>query len=136
MGSRGYGNTAYLQSTGQTVNKVVADPAFPDFVANFQKDRIFDKVADYRFPDREADGYFFVSRYAPVLQEAGEGLTVSHRGTTFQLSAGDRPMLTWILEREEFWLSQLSEAHGQRGEAGRTLIQALIQNKVIFPVQV
>ncbi len=127
---------AYLQGIGQTVNKVLADPAFHEFVANFQKDRIFDKVADYRFPDRDADGYFFVSRYAPVLQEAGEALTVSHRGTTFQLTAGDRAMLGWILEREEFWLSELSEAHGQRGEAGRALIQALIQNKVIFPVQV
>lgn len=127
---------AYLQGIGQTVNKVLADPAFHDFVANFQKDRIFDKVADYRFPDREADGYFFVSRYAPEVAESGTGLSVTHRGTTFQLDAGDREMLAWIVEREDFWLSQLSEAHGQRGEAGRQLIQTLIQNRVVFPVAV
>lgn len=127
---------AYLQGIGQTVNKVVADPAFHDFVANFQKDRIFDKVADYRFPEREADGYFFVSRYAPTLQEAGAALKVSHRGATFELAAADKEMLAWILGREDFWLSQLSEAHGQRGEAGRQLIQTLIQNRVIFPVAV
>lgn len=127
---------AYLQGIGQTVNKVLADPAFHEFVAGFQKDRIFDKVADYRFPARDPDGYFFVSRYAPVVQETADRLTVSHRGQTFEVAAADSEMLAWILNREDFWLSQLSQTHGQRGEAGRALIQTLIQNRVIFPVQV
>jgi hypothetical protein len=127
---------AYLQGIGQTVSKVLADPAFHEFVTAFQKDRIFDKVSGYRFPEREADGYFFVSRHAPEIVQAGDALAVNHRGAAFQLAAADREMLGWILEREEFWLSQLSAAHGQRGEAGRQLIQALIQHRVIFPVQV
>lgn len=127
---------AYLQGIGQTVTKVLADPAFHDFVAAFQKDRIFDKVCDYRFPEREADGYFFVSRYRPEIQETATGLAVAHRGASFQVAAADRDMLAWILDREDFWLSQLSEAHGQRGEAGRQLIQTLIQQRVVFPVQV
>lgn len=127
---------AYLQGIGQTVNKVLADPAFHEFVTAFQRDRIFDKVTDYRFPEREPDGYFFVSRYRPTVEQTGDGLAVAHRGASFRLDAGDGAMLSWILDREDFWLSQLSEAHGERGEAGRTLIQALIDHRVIFPVQV
>ena len=127
---------SYLQGIGQTVNKVLADPAFHEFVAAFQKERIFDKVTGYRFPNRDADGYFFVSRYAPVLNQTGNTLSLSHQGSTAELTADDREMLDWILAREDFWLSELSHAHGQRGEAGRALIQTLIKLRVIFPVQV
>lgn len=127
---------AYLQGIGQTVTKVLADPAFHEFVSAFQKDRMFDKVTDYRLPEREPDGYFFVSRYRPAVEPDADGLKVSHRGADFRLGADDAGMLSWILDREDFWLSQLSQAHGQRGDAGRRLIQALIDHRVIFPVQV
>jgi len=127
---------AYLKGIGQTVTQVLADPAFHEFVAGFLKDRTFDKVADYRFPDREADGYFFVSRHRPTVTPDGNALAVAHRGESFELAGDDGEMLSWILAREDFWLSQLSEAHGQRGDAGRHLIQTLIDRRVIFPIQV
>lgn len=126
----------YLAGIGQTVGKVLADPAFHEFVVAFLKDRAFDKVTDYRFPEREADGYFFVSRYRPSIERSGEGLLVSHRDTRFQLPEDDAAMLDWITGREAFWLSELSADHGQRGPEGKRLIQTLIDRQIIFPIQV
>jgi ribosomal protein L16 Arg81 hydroxylase len=127
---------AYLSGIGQTVTKVLADPAFHEFVTAFLKERTFDKVAGYRFPERDSDGYFCVTRHTPTVEPGAAALTVTHKGQSFDLAADDAAMLGWILDREDFWLSELSEAHGQRGDAGRQLIQTLIERRVIFPIQV
>ncbi|NQW08893.1 MAG: hypothetical protein HQ481_03285 [Alphaproteobacteria bacterium] len=126
----------YLAEIGDHLNTVLNDPAFVEHVAAYLKDRTFEKVSGYRFPDRAADGYFFVTRHTPTLIEDGDRLSLRRDDVTVSLAHEDRPMLEWILGREVFWLSALSEAHGARGPAGDQLIKSLIANRIIFPIQV
>jgi hypothetical protein len=126
----------YLKGIGDALGKALSDPKFGDFVVSYLKDRAFEKVMGYRFPDRASDQYFFVSRYPPAVSEAGGKLVVTTRDGSISLDPADAPMVDWILEREAFWLSEVSEAHGQRGPAGEAALTALAKGRVIYPVQV
>jgi hypothetical protein len=127
----------YLSAIGDHLKGMLDDPAFVDFVAGYQRDRTFEKVTGYRFPDRGADQYFYVSRHRPQTTDtAGQpGLRVAS-GTEIPLQRGDLPMVDWILGREVFWLSELNAAHGGRGPAGERVLNALVEHRLVFPVQV
>ena len=125
-----------LADVGDHLKGVLNDPAFVEHVAAYLKERTFEKVTGYQFPDRTADGYFFVTRHAPPIIEDDDRINVRHGDATMSFAREDRPMLEWILAREVFWLSALSEAHGTRGPAGDQLIKSLIASRIIFPIQV
>lgn len=126
---------AYLAAVGDHLKSMLSDPALVDAVIDYQKGRVFEKVTGYRFPDRAPDQYFFVSRHHPQVD--GSGSTArTPRGGEIALQAGDRAMLDWILDREVFWLSELSAAHGGRGPAGERLLKALVEHRAVFPIQV
>lgn len=124
---------AYLAAVGDQLKAMASDPGFVDFVAGYLKDRAFEKVTGYRFPDRSADQYFFVSRHRPAID--GSALRTA-AGAEMTLQPGDRDMLDWILDREVFWLSELSAAHGARGPAGERLLKALVEHRLVFPIHV
>lgn len=127
----------YLSAIGDQLKTMLNDPAFVDFVAGYQRDRTFEKVTGYRFPDRAADQYFYVSRHRPTtVENAGQpGLRVSS-GAEIPMQRGDLAMIDWILDREVFWLSELNAAHGGRGPAGERVLNALVEHRVVYPVQV
>jgi len=126
----------YLGGLGQALNKALNDPRFADFVADYMKSRTFEKVGDWRMPDRGSDRYFFVTRHTPDLATDGQTLSVTGPAGPVQLSAEDEPLVRWVLEREAFWLSELAAAHGSRGPAGEKAVNALIDKRIVYPVQV
>ena len=89
----------YLAAVGDHLAAMLREPAFVDQMIGYLKDRTFEKVSGYRFPDRSGDRYFYVSRHRPEMPADPD----------------DAAMLGWILEREVFWLSELNAAHGARG---------------------
>lgn len=125
----------YLAAVGDHLKAMLSDPALVDAVIEYQKGRVFEKVTGYRFPDRAADQYFYVSRHHPEAA-AGGSYARTVAGGDIALQPGDREMLDWILGREVFWLSELSAAHGRRGPAGERLLKALVEHRVVYPVQV
>jgi hypothetical protein len=127
---------AYLKGIGQALNGALADPKFGDFLVGYLKDRAFEKVMGYRFPERDSDQYFFVTRHTPDTVQEGGRLIVKARDGAVPLDPADAPMVDWILEREAFWLSELSAAHGGRGPAGEAALKALVAGRVLYPVQV
>jgi hypothetical protein len=110
----------YLAAVGDHLAAMLREPAFVDQMIGYLKDRTFEKVSGYRFPDRSGDRYFYVSRHRPEMPADPD----------------DAAMLGWILEREVFWLSELNAAHGARGPAGERLLAALIDRRVVYPIHV
>ncbi|MEQ8399035.1 cupin domain-containing protein [Thalassobaculum sp.] len=126
----------YLAAVGDHLKTMLSDPGFVDYLSGYLRDRTFEKVTDYRLPDRAADQYFYVSRHRPEVLEAGGQLKLrTSTGSEVPLQRGDRDMVNWILEREVFWLSELNVAHGNRGPAGERVLNALVESRVVFPVQ-
>lgn len=127
----------FLAGIGEALNKALADPRFGDFVVSYLKDRAFEKVTGYRFPDRGPDQYFFVTRHTPALRDGPQGpRLVPGEGAAIDLDPADRPMAEWILAREAFWMSELGAEHGARGAAGEAFLKRLVEGRVLYPVQV
>lgn len=127
----------HLAAVGDHLKTMLTDPAFIDFVAGYLRERTFEKVSGYRFPDRSTDGYFYVARRRPEIRaEGGRTVLRAATGAPLPIAAEDRAMLDWVLEREVFWLSELAAAHGARGAAGERLLAALIERRVVFPIHV
>ena len=132
----------FLGGLGQALNNALSDPKFGDFVVDYLKGRAFEKVSDFRMPDRASDRYFFVTRHTPSVAIDGDTLRLSPSGAgsgdvaEVSLTRDDEPMVRWIFEREAFWLSELAAAHGSRGPAGEKTVNALIANRIVYPVQV
>lgn len=125
----------YLAAVGDHLKAMLGDPALVDAVIDYQKGRVFEKVTGYRFPDRAADQYFYVSRHRPEVDESGASARCAD-GATVALQPGDGEMLDWVLAREVFWLSELNAAHGRRGAAGERLLKALVEHRVVYPIHV
>lgn len=127
---------AYLAAVGDQLKAALADPAFIDGVIDYQQSRVFEKVTGYRLPDRSGDRYFYVSRHRPEIDGAAAATMRPRDGAPLPVPVEDRMMLDWILQREVFWLSELNAEHGARGAAGERLLKALIERRVVFPINV
>lgn len=110
----------------------MADSAFHGRVGDHMRGNLADKVTGHRLPDRGADRCYMVTRHEARLVRRGQAWRLEVRDDGLEVDAGLAPVVKAILEREQFWITDLQGLANEPEDAMLGLLVELEKKGVIW----